>query len=60
MLASAAMVARTTLIGLSVPSDLVRMSWMPAASTTARIELPLMTPVPGTAGLSSTLAAPSL
>ena len=33
---------------------------MPAASTTARIELPLMTPVPGTPGLSITFAAPSL
>src|SRR5438445_1397811 len=59
-LASAETVARTTLIGLLVPSDLVRMSWMPAASTTARIAPPEMTPVPGTAGLSSTLAAPSL
>ena len=32
---------------------------MPASSSTARIEPPAITPVPGAAGLSSTLAAPT-
>src|SRR5579883_1836256 len=57
---SASTVAYTTLIGLLVPSDLVRMSWMPASSKTARIAPPAITPVPGAAGLSSTRAAPML
>jgi hypothetical protein len=37
-----------------LPSDFVRMSRMPAASTTARTAPPAITPVPGAAGLSST------
>src|SRR5438105_3220553 len=57
---SAAMVARTVLMGLLVPSDLVRMSFTPASSMTARMLPPEITPVPGAAGLSSTLAAPAL
>src|ERR1700730_6265859 len=57
---SAAIVARTVLIGLLVPSDLVRMSLTPASSMTARMLPPEITPVPGEAGLSSTLAAPDL
>src|SRR5690606_31411308 len=52
--------AWVTLIGLSLPSDFARMSWMPAASTTARTPAPAITPVPGAAGLSSTRAAPNL
>src|SRR5579883_373884 len=52
-------VAITTLIGLFVPRHLVRMSWMPASSSTARMEPPAITPVPGAAGLSSTVAAPT-
>src|SRR5665811_2524539 len=53
----ASIVARTTLTGFVEPWTLVRMSRMPAASTTARTEPPAMTPVPCEAGLSSTLAA---
>src|SRR6478735_7985915 len=53
-----AKVARTTLCGLSDPRHLVRMFWMPAASTTARTAPPAMMPVPSGAGLSSTLPAP--
>ncbi len=56
---SAATVACTTLCALLVPSDLERTSWMPADSTTARTAPPAMTPVPGLAGLSSTLPAPT-
>src|ERR1700731_4448217 len=55
---SAAIVARTVLTGLLVPSDLVIMSLTPDNSTTARIAPPERMPVPGAAGLSSTLAAP--
>ena len=55
---SASNVALTTLCGLVVPSDLVRMSWMPADSITARTGPPAMTPVPADAGLSSTRPAP--
>ena len=40
------MVALTTLCGLCEPRHLVRMFWMPAASTTARTAPPAMTPVP--------------
>src|ERR1700736_780199 len=57
---SAASVARTVLIGLLVPCDLVRMSLMPAVSMTARMAPPEITPVPGAAGLSMIRAAPSL
>src|SRR5687768_10911350 len=51
-------VALTTLCGLAVPSDLVRMFWMPADSRMARTGPPAMTPVPSEAGLSRTLPAP--
>ena len=51
-------VALTTLCGLAMPSDLVRMFWMPADSTIARTAPPAMTPVPSEAGLSSTWPAP--
>ncbi len=47
------------LIALSDPSDLDRMSLIPAASMTARTGPPAMTPVPGAAGFSNTLPAPS-
>ena len=50
--------ALTTLCGLVEPSDLVRMSWMPALSITARTGPPAITPVPAEAGLSSTRPAP--
>src|SRR5262245_18875443 len=53
-----AKVARTTLCGLSDPSDLVRMFWIPADSTTARTAPPAMMPVPSGAGFRSTLPAP--
>src|SRR5881296_3250246 len=55
---SASMVAFSTLCGLFVPSVLVRMSWMPTASSTGRTAPPAMTPVPGTAGLRNTRPAP--
>src|ERR1051325_4365118 len=55
---SASKVALTTLCGLAVPRDLVRMFWMPADSRMARTGPPAMTPVPSEAGLSSTLPAP--
>src|ERR1051325_4636680 len=54
----ASKVALTTLCGLAVPSDLVRMFWIPADSRMARTGPPAMTPVPSEAGLSSTLPAP--
>src|ERR1700694_3785753 len=57
---SAASVARTVLIGLLVPCDLVRMSLIPAVSMTARMAPPEITPVPGAAGLSMILADPNL
>src|SRR5215472_6370058 len=47
-------------MGLFVPSDLVRMSLIPASSMTARMAPPEITPVPGAAGLSRILAAPHL
>ena len=56
----AAIVARTVLIGLFVPRDLVRMSRMPASSITARMAPPEITPVPGAAGFIRILAAPHL
>ena len=46
------MVALTRLAGLVEPKLLVRMSWMPAASQTARTAAPAITPVPGLAGTS--------
>ena len=52
------MVARATLMAFDEPSDLARMSWMPAASRMARAAPPAMTPVPGAAGFSSTRPAP--
>src|SRR5699024_1941228 len=56
---SAATVAWTTLIALSDPSDLHRMSLTPAHSSTARAAPPAITPVPGEAGRSSTTPAAS-
>ncbi len=47
------------LIWFDEPSDLERMSLIPAHSTSARTGPPAMTPVPGAAGLSSTTPAPS-
>ena len=41
------MVALTRLMGLFEPKLLVRMSWMPQASQTARTAAPAITPVPG-------------
>ncbi len=52
--------ALTRLIGFWVPSDLLRMSWMPASSSTARTPPPAMTPVPGEAGFSSTWPEPKM
>src|SRR3954452_20995432 len=51
-------VALTRLIGFWVPSDLLRMSWIPASSSTARTPPPAMTPVPGEAGLRNTRPEP--
>src|ERR687885_73734 len=56
---SPAIVAFTRLIGFCVPSDLERMSWIPASSRTARTPPPAMTPVPGEAGFSSTWPEPN-
>ena len=55
---SPSIVARTMLCGLVEPRLLVRMSVMPAHSSTARTGPPAMTPVPVAAGLSSTRPAP--
>src|SRR3954468_5217598 len=44
-------------MALEDPSDLLRMSWIPAHSSTARAEPPAITPVPGAAGRSSTTPA---
>src|SRR3972149_4648961 len=52
--ASAANVALTSETGLFEPKLLVRMSWMPADSQTARTAVPAITPVPGEAGTSTT------
>src|SRR3954447_4205161 len=52
-------VALTRLIGFCEPSDLLRMSWMPASSSTARTPPPAMTPVPSEAGLRKTLPEPN-
>src|SRR6185295_6182612 len=54
---SAATVACTTLIALSLASDLARTSCTPAHSSTARHAPPAMTPVPGLAGRSMTTPA---
>src|SRR4029453_15221385 len=53
-----AIVAFTRLIGFWVPSDLDRMSGIPAISSTARTPPPAMTPVPGEAGLRNTRPDP--
>src|SRR3954471_11748838 len=53
----AATVACTTLIALSLPNDLARMSCTPAHSSTARTAPPAITPVPGLAGRSMTTPA---
>ncbi len=52
--------ALTRLIGFWEPSDFERMSWIPASSSTARTPPPAITPVPGEAGLSSTLPEPKM
>src|SRR3954464_8930503 len=57
---SPATVALTRLIGFCEPSDLLRMSWIPASSRTARTPPPAMTPVPGEAGLSITRPDPKM
>src|SRR5262249_23181325 len=54
---SAATVACTTLMALSLPNDLARMSCTPAHSSTARAAPPAITPVPGLAGRNSTTPA---
>src|SRR6478609_1040847 len=56
-LRSASTVAWTMLMALLDPSDLLRTSWMPAHSSTARTGPPAMTPVPGDAGRSMTTPA---
>src|SRR6478736_923451 len=53
----AATVAPTMLCTLLEPSDLLRTSWMPALSSTARTGPPAMTPIPGAAGRSMTTPA---
>src|SRR5581483_7042868 len=53
----AATVAWTMLIWFDEPSDLLRTSWMPAHSSTARTGPPAITPVPGAAGRSRTTPA---
>src|SRR3954447_25501264 len=55
-----AIVALTRLIGFCEPSDLDRMSWMPASSSTARTPPPAITPVPGEAGLRNTRPEPKM
>src|SRR3954468_2263666 len=52
-------VAFTRLIGFCEPSDLLRMSWMPASSRTARTPPPAMTPWPSEAGWRKTLPEPN-
>ena len=53
------MVALITLWGLADPRDFVSTSWTPSTSRTARTAPPAITPVPGAAGLRSTMPAPS-
>src|SRR5205814_996495 len=55
---SAAKVAFTSETGLLEPKLFVRISWMPAASHTARTADPAITPAPGAAGIRITWAAP--
>src|SRR3954451_23995209 len=55
-----AIVALTRLIGFCEPSDLDRMSWMPASSSTARTPPPAITPVPGEAGFRKTRPEPKM
>ena len=55
----ASKVAFTTFSTLALPSDLVRISCTPAASSTARTPPAAITPVPGEAGLSRTTAPPT-
>ena len=52
--------ALTRLIGFWDPSDLERMSWIPASSSTARTPPPAITPVPGDAGLRNTRPDPKM
>src|SRR5262245_12816524 len=54
---SASTVACTMLIWLDAPSDLLRTSWMPAHSSTARTRPRAITPVPGAAGRCRTTPA---
>ena len=54
------MVAWTTLMGLLLPCDFVKISRTPAACTTARTAALARTPVPGAAGRRSTCAPPNL
>src|SRR3954453_7854599 len=56
---SPATVAFTRLMGFCEPSDLLRMSWRPASSRTARTPPPAMTPVPSDAGLRKPLPEPN-
>ena len=51
-------VAFTTLAAFFEPSDLLKMSFTPADSKTARTVLPAMMPVPGEAGRSRIFAPP--
>src|SRR6185369_7714801 len=55
-LRSASRVAFTTLAAFLEPRDLLRTSFTPADSKTARTVFPAMTPVPGEAGRSNTFA----
>src|SRR5699024_12547450 len=48
-------VARTLLIGVFDPTDLLKISVIPANSNTARTGPPAITPVPGAAGFINTL-----
>ena len=57
---SAAIVALTTLIALPLPIDLVKISLMPADSTTALTAPPAITPVPLGAGFNKTVEAQNL
>ena len=52
MLAKPSIVARTTLIGVLEPNDLLVTSATPASSITARTAPPAATPEPASAGLS--------
>src|SRR3989338_1441572 len=52
--------ALTTFTALSDPSDLDRISFIPAASHNALIGPPAITPAPGAAGFNNTFPAPYL